>query len=113
MSIGYSRIVLTAICRLLAFTTPAGRLRLGAGRVNALVLFAPSPANQRETGHGGTPEQERGRFRHRVQLASDFTAREVHGVDVQISHVVLNARDQRGLGLAQPALHGDKGRVVD
>ncbi len=84
-------------------------------RVAEAPALSPPPPDQAETQQGRTEKDQTGRLRHRNQEGEEvplFTARERHGVDVKIGLSVLDARDQRCLGLWDTALQRDKARRV-
>ena len=59
---------------------------------------SPTP-HQPETKKRRTEQDQAGGLGRCKQLASDFTTREVYGVNVEISLFALDARNQRCLGL--------------
>jgi hypothetical protein len=78
----------------------------------------PTPAsckNQQTTASGNEARQSGtdDGAGNRRQLASDLTTGVDHSVDVKIGLSAFDSRDQRRLGLWEPALEGDEGRIVD
>jgi hypothetical protein len=47
------------------------------------------------------------------ELGSEFTTGVLCGVNVKIGQPVFDSRDQRRLGLLEPALEGDEGRIIE
>jgi hypothetical protein len=76
-------------------------------------LLPPSPPGEKATASGNQPRETRAHDRTGDKLASDLTTRVSCGVNIKVGHTAFDSRDQRSLGLREPTLQRDKGRIVD
>jgi hypothetical protein len=72
-----------------------------------------STASQDQARHSGTDDGPWDCNTEGEQLGSKLSTKKIRIVDVKVGVPAFDSRDQRRLGLLQPALHGDEHRIVE